>query len=455
VFGGTGGGALTSAAIAPIAVTVNAPVQNIKDSNDLLRDNFLNCIARTIARAAIQQITASTVNWINSGFQGKPTFVQDYQKFFTNVLDQAAGEFLRGSDLAFLCTPFRNQIRIALAQSYARRNTAPSCTLSGVINNFTSFTNGNFSSGGWKGFLTFVNTPSNNPFGAFATAQSGLFGAQATALSTANRQLTPTGFLAQQEKYDCQAVVGATGPEQKCKKRITTPGGVIESSLNKTLGTSLDSLNLAKNFDEIISALVTQLMTKALYGGLSNLSGVQGYESSYLTPDQQQAQEQGQALLENLQIVVRFAQQYGSVYQGMIRDVQGTQEQLTNAANCWSVAASSTASAPKQTQANNNNAAALAAAQSYEARIGLYNNNITRANAAIACIQDLQTRTLGITSTADVRAIADAYNTEVTNGNILLEADVVQAQQDRTALQSELAARNQQTSAELQQCYAF
>src|SRR4029079_9403900 len=39
------------------------------------KDNitFLGCIVNVIAKAALAQITASVVNWINSGFNGSPS----------------------------------------------------------------------------------------------------------------------------------------------------------------------------------------------------------------------------------------------------------------------------------------------------------------------------------------------------------------------------------------------
>ena len=33
----------------------------------------------------LQKLTISTVNWINSGFDGKPSFVQDSGKFFKDI----------------------------------------------------------------------------------------------------------------------------------------------------------------------------------------------------------------------------------------------------------------------------------------------------------------------------------------------------------------------------------
>ena len=35
--------------------------------------------------------------------------------------------------------------------------------------------NGNFSQGGWPGLLSFTTVPTNNPYGAFAYAQVGLW----------------------------------------------------------------------------------------------------------------------------------------------------------------------------------------------------------------------------------------------------------------------------------------
>ncbi len=107
---------------------------------------FVGCLTNVIGKVALQQITISVVNWINSGFNGQPSFVTNYQQFFTNVADLSAGQFIQGSGLAFLCSPFQAQIKIAIAQSYANKG-AQSCSLTGIIKNVTNFMNGNFSLG--------------------------------------------------------------------------------------------------------------------------------------------------------------------------------------------------------------------------------------------------------------------------------------------------------------------
>ena len=258
-------GFLTSGAITAFIPSASVKVNDTSNNSK----SFLDCIARIAAKVTIQKMTASIVNWINSGFNGKPSFVQNYQQFFNNVADQAAGEFIRGSSLSFLCSPFKAQVKIAIAQSYARRNNAASCTLTGIVGNLNSFMQGNFSQGGWPGLLAFTTIPTNNPYGAYMYAEAGLSNTVAAAQDRNRLDLTlGRGFLSFQEKYNCKTV----GGKEFCQTRITTPGGAIAGVLDKTLGIPADSLNLAKSFDEIFGALINQLVTKTLQGGLYNLS---------------------------------------------------------------------------------------------------------------------------------------------------------------------------------------
>ncbi len=398
-----------------------------------------DCLARTIAKAIIQQITSSIVNWINSGFNGQPSFVRNYNQFFNNVGDQAAGEFIRGTGLAFLCSPFQLQIRIAIAQSYARRGAA-SCTLTGVIKNINSFMNGNFSQGGWGGLLQFTTIPTNNPFGAYAYAQIGLQSSISNAQTNARNNLSPGGFISLQK---CDPSKGQTPAKGNCP--VSTPGTLIEAAMKKTaVDVPYDSLNLAKSFDEIINALITQLTTRMLYQGLSTLSGQNGYAANYLTPEQQKAQTDAQVLLNQLQGYLQVAQQYGSAQQGSISDIQNTQQQLHTLLDCYNGKGKTAQASSTQEVINN-----------YDVSIALYNANITKANQSIALLQDLQTQTINVASAADVSAVKSRFNDALASGAIISQADVTNAQQDRTTLQSYLAGRNSATSADLQQCNAL
>ncbi|MDB5225655.1 MAG: hypothetical protein JWL87_607 [Candidatus Adlerbacteria bacterium] len=398
------------------------------------------CLVKTIAQAAIDQITRSIVTWINSGFNGKPSFVTNFNQYFANVADQAAGEFLKSSALSFLCSPFAPQIKIAVAQSYANRNNAngAACTLSKVTNNIN----------GWGRMLQMTTSPANNQFGAYSSINGQLSNYVNNAQANANRNVSPGGFISLQK---CDASKGESVAKGNCK--VTTPGEVIQQSLNTSLASPIQGLNLSQNINDIIRALTNQVMIKTLYGGLGNSLGV----TNPLTPAiDQAASAQAQGLLSELQGYLGYAGQYANVEQGSIADIQGAQSGLNMAFNCWSTAASSTALNSSQQASAADKAASLDSAQTaLEVRITAYNDEITRSNASLGLIQNMQSQVMFATTPEEVSAAASAISSAAAQGSFLTQADITTAQQNRTTLQTELAARNQQTNASLAECRAL
>ncbi|TSC68473.1 MAG: hypothetical protein G01um101456_628 [Parcubacteria group bacterium Gr01-1014_56] len=406
-------------------------------------ETIVQCLVRTLGKVAVQQITDSTVNWINSGFDGKPAFVQDYNQFFTGVADQAAGEFLQSSNFAFLCSPFKLQVRIAVAQAYARRNVAPSCTLTQAVGNVQNFLDGNFREGGWGGLIAFTTEPSNNPFGAYMALTESLDNAVANAKATGALELDlGQGFMS----------VKKCDPPGSSNCKIVTPGIAISESLSGSIKANFDSLQIGDSINQILAALQNALITKILYGGLSNVN-----KKSTSTTNVQ-GQTQAETLMDELQAAVATAQQYASVEQRIIVDTQTAQQNLTNLQNCWVNATSSSALTPAQlsTAQAGASAAALKVAE-LEGIVALHNSNITNANSSIAAIQEIQTDLLFATVAADVTAIQTRWNAFKTANNprVYTALDVISVQQDRASLQSSLANLNIDTSAKLQQCHAL
>ncbi|HVY73077.1 MAG TPA: hypothetical protein VG984_03465 [Candidatus Paceibacterota bacterium] len=439
-------------------------------SGQQIVDQFMGCMARNIAKIMLQQITASVVNWINSGFNGSPAFVQNPSLFLQQTADQIAGNYVKSSALSFLCSPFQLQIRIAIAQSYANRN-ANSCTLTQVTGNMTNFMHGAFSTaGGWPAFLSFTSTPTNNPYGAFLYGTIGLQAAVGAAQTQVQTDLLQgSGFLSFQkiDPASCKTQSAASadpgmrstpiqgpGGEQYftvCKWVTTTPGRVISDALGSVEKSSLDQIGLAKSFDEIISALINQLMTRTLQNGLSSLSGTNGYASNFYTTDQLQSQEQGQGLVSQMQQDTNLAVAYANVQQGSIEDIQSVQNQINDTYNCWSGVASSS---PSSSQAISSAAQASTTIASLNVTVDGYNNRISLANAAIVALQQLQSRALSAASADDIAGIQSDYDTAKASGQLVTQNDVTNAQQNRTTLQSQMAVLSQQTLASLAQCNA-
>jgi len=438
VLAGTKALAAAQGILSTIPFIGGASPENVYDAAsdaNQITDNLFDCVVRALARAAIQTITAQTVSWINSGFEGKPAFVQNFNKFFTQVADQAAGEFIQGSALSFLCSPFQLDVRVAIAMSYAQRNVAQAqtCTLSSVVDNVEGFIDGNFNEGGWPGLISFTTEPSNNPFGAYMTAQARLNNQILFDTANAERKISVGGFLSKEE---CD-------PPGSDNCKIVTPGSTIESALEATLKTNLDSLQFADSIDDIISALTNQLITKTLYEGLGNLKGeVQGVDGR--TPEEKDATRAAKDLLKELRAAVRYSEQYGAVQQGSIRDIQAVQDALTDLQNCY--ISHNNASLANQT------ATRIA---TLERRVTTYNERILSANKSIVRIQTLQSEALAATTKKKVAEVADKLETRTERDRIYSQADVTTAQQDRSALQREMDAEERAVLAELAQCNAI
>ena len=221
----------------------------------------LDLIAITIARAALEQILQATTDWVRTGFEGNPAYATDPRQFFTNIADNIAGEFIAGSELGFLCSPFQLQIRLALQRYYTQRRQFQ-CTLTDVIGNIDAFYN-DFDQGGWYAWFAMTQNDVNNPYGAYLQGQIELDSRLAEALSIQDKQLSwNSGFLSWSE---CISEDPDTG---ECYRRgpVQTPGKVIEGQLQGVLGTGVRQLELADELDELVSALFVQLLRQVVFG---------------------------------------------------------------------------------------------------------------------------------------------------------------------------------------------
>ena len=152
------------------AVTARAQYVDFMNS---AKEYVLDPIAWMLAKTIMQRISASTVNWINSGFQGSPAFVTNPEAYFSNIGDQVAGQFIFSNpNLNFLCGTMGAKIKVALARGYLNQNNANyQCTLTGVGQNFDDFM-GDFQNGGWDNFFELTQRQQNNPIGAYLQAEN-------------------------------------------------------------------------------------------------------------------------------------------------------------------------------------------------------------------------------------------------------------------------------------------
>ncbi len=257
---------------------------NIADSATSFFSNLLNMkefaldgIAWAIAKQVVSSMVSSLIDWINSGFQGSPAFVQDLGDFLLQAADEAFGQFIQ-EVAPFVCSPFRLDVQIAVAVSYdrSRTNEPPTCTLSGVFENFEAFIDGEFGQGGWNDWFKITSNPSvYTEYGSVLSVDTK---ARARVVNAKGEEINilgfGDGFLSGKI---CEDVDGPAGQSELCA--IAKPGKMIVDALGKSLGSGQDALITADEIDEIIAALLGQLANTAITGaaGLLGLSGGTGY----------------------------------------------------------------------------------------------------------------------------------------------------------------------------------
>ena len=275
-------------------------------SQDVLKCALDN-LAWTVGKVAVQSITRSSVNWINSGFNGSPAFVTDLQQNLNVLSDTVANNFFEQLNKVAINTtgfnlksPFQDQITQQLRANYYKQTGSLlggyQFDLNKKSSNPQAFIGGDFSQGGFDAFFSANSNPANNPFDYYQLASNALTNQLGAA--TKNREqevLAGRGFLSSRGTCNKPSNPGSvtdlgvapanlSASEPCFGSPIRTPGSVIESQLENQLGSGVRQLELANSMNEIVGALVGQLVNQVLgSGGLSGLSQPSsGGGSSYL-----------------------------------------------------------------------------------------------------------------------------------------------------------------------------
>ncbi|HRH55388.1 MAG TPA: hypothetical protein PK609_00805 [Candidatus Paceibacterota bacterium] len=268
----------------------NSFLTAIKTSLLETKDWIFDTLAWQVASLAIESMTRSIVNWINSGFEGSPAFVTNLQQDLRGIGDAVAARFfeeLAMQDIA--TTPFQDRVLDTVRLGYYLHTSPESFytrypyTLNQVSPDARAFLEGDFSQGGWNAWFSTVLNPQNNPYGAEMLADAALQDAVEGATGDRLEELSwNRGFISWRgECQDAPATGGGTntgtggsnspvntGGENNCLSyEIRTPGTVIMESLNRVEGVPFDRLVSADEFNEIIGALLNQLALQVIGGG--------------------------------------------------------------------------------------------------------------------------------------------------------------------------------------------
>ncbi|KND50093.1 MAG: hypothetical protein AB203_03850 [Parcubacteria bacterium C7867-008] len=389
---------------------------------------ILDGLAWTVAKVAVQSLTRSVVNWINSGFQGSPAFVGDLKQNLQELGDTVADDFfdsLQDNTGVDVRSPFKDQVTQALRDNYYRTTGGfygSNYDLDRYSDDPAAFVNGHFAKGGFDAMFAAMAQDENTPLGAYRAGQDSL--ARKVEDFRVNRlhELTwGKGFMSW--RGNCLVKQPAGTPTSLQKKdsclsyEIKTPGSVIESTLGITASSPLRQLELADSFNEIIGALAGQLVGQILGGtGLSGASQPRpGGGSSYLdeATDPDQYSQNSTSLANGFIKNVRDEQTRTKTYQ---RDWQTVQSAAEDAGSC--VDDSVVLDAVERSKAGLEKAsAALSALDKISAKISAAQNS-TNSSAALTSVsaefQELTSSGTFITAGEQVEAQTQASDSEGT-----------------------------------------
>jgi hypothetical protein len=240
-----------------------------------------NSMAYCIVNTMIVYIADSTLQWINTGFEGNPAFLANPDQFFKDLANQEKVAFIQ--NLAYgansgVCDVFKSSMVSAILSRYAKNqrgygqgyqnggygqgyNSGSSfngCSFDQKPGQLNLFVGGNFTEGGgWDSWYKLTQSTQNNPYDTYFRTNDRMDSqVQSVELSKTRELNWNNGYLSfrkceneKQNKKDCP---------------ITTPGTVIQNKLNSTLNLGTDRLILAEKFDQVVTAVIDQLITTAI-----------------------------------------------------------------------------------------------------------------------------------------------------------------------------------------------
>ncbi|HEU0085547.1 MAG TPA: hypothetical protein VFQ59_01140 [Candidatus Paceibacterota bacterium] len=274
-------------------------------------DSCLDAIGKMLVKMTLQKITLSTIDWINSGFEGEPTWIKQPGVFFNDIakneilqfgieinnseLFPFGKEWLRNQAAAFN-NKFADNARYSLTE--LMQQTTPQFTAADF--------HADFSSGGWSAWTYLTQVPANNPLGfnlmAANELQKRLAGTESgsTAQNIRDGLMQAGGFLGDERCIDpqtgkpngisrAQHAAGLRDGKILCPSgqwQYVTPGKMIAEAATSAIGYPKDWLLGADDLNDAVAAIsdaiIAHFANKWMTEGLANM-GSDGITGSFMS----------------------------------------------------------------------------------------------------------------------------------------------------------------------------
>ncbi len=273
-------------------------------------DSCWKSIGRLITKMMIQKITLSTIQWINTGFEGGPAFIKD-PKYWTDLTSNELLKFgieINDPKLYPFGKQYLQNTANYLNSTFARNATY---TLDKLIKdtnpkNSAILFQDDFSRGGWSAWDAMTQTPANNPLGFNLIAANEYQRRQTEATQAVQNQLLQSGGFLDFKK--CVDPVDLTQEENQkgliersitkkdtyayrtCKKFVTvTPGQIVANAAinvaNYPQNTLIQAQDLNDALAAITDAVLNQFNTKIQQEGFAALGDLSGSAGQFYSSE--------------------------------------------------------------------------------------------------------------------------------------------------------------------------
>lgn len=218
-------------------LTIDIDILDIQASLQF-KEYVLDCMVWAITQGIIEEVTGSTIGWVNTGYGGDPFYIADPDVFFASLEDQVARDFFSAKlDPSPIPSNYKDLVIDSLSQTRRRVdiNELLDCPYGNDVDSLFSDSD---AEAGWNNYLNVMSNPACTPLGSYAIAHNELVRETASVRGEAQLYLSDPGFLPELESG-----------------QVITPGSVIEEQLQSLIDSGVTQLEDADELSELLGVL--------------------------------------------------------------------------------------------------------------------------------------------------------------------------------------------------------
>ncbi len=252
-----------------ISGILNSPFSDTAATSpsDDRKECILNSIKTSLKKEVLGKLSSSTINWINSGFDGRPVYMTDPYKVFKSVKEKVVEDVIyNNKNLESLHPDFELPIKFALNQYFFSKEKGDLGYKPKSTEVFDP--NKKFS---WKTFAE-TTKPDNTITNVYHKLVTDIDQTINQRQEVLQKELDQGGgYFSIRSCDDGWEYDGSPEASRHC--RIVTPGATISDQVGKVMGSNFDRVLLANEVDGLMGSFVNNVIERGSSGrGLASFS---------------------------------------------------------------------------------------------------------------------------------------------------------------------------------------